>query len=121
MNYLYSGEQYRLGKEYKVLDVSNMGPNAQYYLFKYANYYELPFYFFNFNFAFVLDKKEKTGNPILDYPAMDMKFSLNEEQVLDYWDFYEVYDKTTEELENKYNEIAFKAREKRGFLPWDLV
>lgn len=97
MNYLYFGEQFKSGKDYRILDVSKMGPNVQYYLFKYANYYEVPFHFLNFNTRLFTDlNKKPTGNPIIDYPAKDIKINLDGRIYTNKVKFMEAYHKTIE-------------------------
>jgi hypothetical protein len=75
-----------------IFDASTMGPNMQYYLFKYANYYEVPFHFLNYNVRlFTDDFREKSGNSIIDYPSDDIVFNLDGEIITDCVKFLEAY------------------------------
>jgi hypothetical protein len=96
-NYIYFAQVVKrkpeLWLEDKMLnDASKMGPNMQYYLFKYANYYEVPFHFLNYNMKLLTDRfKEKCGNPIIDYPAKDIVFNLDGEIIHGCVNFLEAY------------------------------
>jgi hypothetical protein len=54
MNYLCFAENYESDESLHgtILDMSYMGSNAFYYLFKYANYYNVPFFFDNSTMGF---------------------------------------------------------------------
>jgi hypothetical protein len=76
----------------KIINASRMGPNMQYFLFKYANYYDVPFHFLNFDVGlFTDDFREKSGNPIVDFPATEIKFELDGKIYNRYIEFLEDY------------------------------
>lgn len=69
-----------------VLDLSNMGPNVQQFLYRFANYYERPYYCYSFNICISHDFKDvenvqkiedTTFRQMLEIPGDDIRFWLD--------------------------------------------
>jgi hypothetical protein len=125
MNYLYFAENYKKNDYFQtiILDMSHMGPNVFYYLFKYANYYEVPFYFYNAMIGPLDDNeyhsivessnsKEKYANteldPILSVDAYDMQWVLDDEPCIDAWEFIDKYYEKKDAIDEADNERIYQ-------------
>jgi hypothetical protein len=105
MNYLFFAENYyKYPKLQKyILDMSCMGPNAFYYLFKYANYFEIPFYFDNAMMG-VLDYPEENAretDPILMVDLQKVDYELDEVKCKDVWEFLDRYEERKREIDEE--------------------
>lgn len=110
LNYLYFCESMKDKKDNLefILNMGHMGKNIQRYFLRYANYYEMPF-FFDIHDVTFYTKNFDTDNEILRVPYRELTYCINEIKMADMFDADEYYFDSLNKIDEEENRaIAYK-------------